>query len=460
MQLSSEEQYQRMLNTPIPKLVMSLALPTILSTMITVIYNTADTYFVSQLNKSASAAVGAVFSIMSVIQAVGFGFAMGASSLISLKLGEKDNRAAHIYSATGFYAAMVLGGVIGALGLCFLDPILDLLGCSDTMMPHARPYAAYILMAAPLSCSTFVLNNVLRSQGQSRLAMWGMMTGGCINMALDPVFIFSWGLGLGTGGAALATAVGQGVSFCILLSFFLRGRSIVSIHPRYISRRPGDYSKIILTGIPTICRQGLGSVAAAVLNIQAVAYGGDAAASAAAIANKVYTLARNFLIGLGQGFQPVAGYNYGAGNRPRAWRAFRFATVVGSGFCVLAAALIMGFAGPIMGWFSADADVVRLGGEMLLYLGAVIPVLAFSTFVNQLAQSLGFKLPATLLASCRQGIFFLPAIYLLPRYLGCSGVLASQAAADLCTFAVSVPFLIWFYRKHMRSRREIPGRSR
>ncbi len=451
MQQTSEAQYSRMLNTPIPRLVMSLALPTILSTMITVIYNTADTYFVSQLSKSASAAVGAVFSIMSVIQAVGFGFAMGGSSLISLKLGEKDSHAAHTYCATSLYCAIALGAIIGMLGLVFLDPILELL-CSPTMMSHARSYAIYILIAAPISCSTFVLNNVLRSQGQSSLAMWGMMVGGGLNMVLDPIFIFDSGLGMGAGGAALATAISQAVSFLILLSFFLQGKSIVSIHPKYISRRFGDYSKIILTGIPTICRQGLGSIAAAVLNIQAVAYGGgnDAVASAATIANKIYMLARNFLIGLGQGFQPVAGYNYGAGNRRRAWLSFRFATVVGTVFCLMATALIIVFRGGIMDFMVGDPDVIRLGSEMLVYLGAVIPTLAFSTFVNQLAQCLGFKLPATLLASCRQGIFFLPAIYILPRFWGASGVLASQAVADLFTFGVSVPFILWFYRKHMR----------
>ena len=449
MQTKSDAQYQRMLTAPIPRLVMSLALPTILSTMITVIYNTADTYFVSQIDKSASAAVGAVFSIMSVIQAVGFGFAMGASSLISLKLGEKDDRAAHTYGATGFYSAMALGGLIGALGLCFLEPILGLL-CSATMKPHARSYAAFILIAAPISCSTFVLNNVLRSQGQSRLAMWGMMSGGLINMALDPLLIFT--LDMGAGGAALATAISQCVSFLILLSFFLRGKSIVSIHPKYISRRMADYSKIVLTGIPTIFRQGLGSVAAAVLNIQAVAYGGgsDALASAATIANKIYMLLRNLLIGLGQGFQPVAGYNYGAKNRKRAWKAFGFATTVGSAFCLVATAAIIALRRELMDFMSNDPQVIALGSEMLLYLGAVIPVLAFSTFVNQLAQCLGFKLAATVLASCRQGIFFLPAIYALPALFGSSGVLASQAVADGLTFAVSVPFLIWFYRKHMQ----------
>ena len=186
------------------------------------------------------------------------------------------------------------------------------------------------------------------------------------------------------------------------------------------------------------------------LNIQAVAYGGDALASAATIANKIYMLIRNFLIGLGQGFQPVAGYNYGAKNRQRAWSAFRFACIVGSGFCLVATAAIVALRKPIMDFMSNDPAVIRLGSEMLLYLGFVIPVLAFSTFVNQLAQCLGFKLPATLLASCRQGFFFLPAIYALPALLGGSGVLASQAVADGVTFAVSVPFLVWFYHKHMQ----------
>ena len=447
---ASEQQYNRMMETPIPKLVTSLAIPTTISMLITVIYNTADTYFVSQIDKSASAAVGAVFSIMSIIQAIGFGLGMGSGSLISRKLGAKENDAANMYSTSAFFAALLVGGLIGIAGLLFLEPFLTLLGCSKTMMPHATPYAKYILIAAPISCATFVLNNTLRSEGYSKLSTIGMSIGGILNVILDPIFIFS--LKMGTGGAALATMISQVVSFCILLSFFIFDKSIVKIHLKYISRKLADYKAIITTGLPTICRQGLGSVAAAVLNIQAIAYGGDAAGAAITISNKIYILVRNLVMGLGQGFQPVAGYNYGAGNKNRTWESFVFATKVGSVMCIFFAAVTAIFASPIMWWFCNDAEVARLGIQTLYLNSAILPFLAFSTYVNQLYQCLGFKGQATFLASCRQGIFFLPAILLLPFWLGCLGVQAAQPVGDLCTFLISIPFIIRFYKRYINEK--------
>ena len=446
--MDSEKQYQRMMETPIPKLVASLAIPTTIGMLITVIYNTADTYFVSQINKSASAAVGAVYAVMSIIQALGFGLGMGSGSLISRKLGAKEDQMANTYAASAFAAAILAGLLISVLGLVFLKPMLQLLGCSETMMPYAIPYAKYILLAAPVSCSTFVLNNTLRSQGRSTHATVGMSIGGILNVILDPIFIF--GLKMETGGAALATAISQGVNFCILLFLFLTGRSIVSIHPRHISKKFADYKAIITTGLPTICRQGLGSVAAAVLNIQAITYGGDAAGAAITISNKVYILVRNMVMGLGQGFQPVAGYNYGAGNKKRAWEAFTFSTKAGSVMCIGFAAVIAIFASPIMWWFCNDAEVAAIGIQTLYLNCAVLPFLAFSTYVNQLYQCLGFKGHATFLASCRQGIFFLPAVVLLPLLLDCLGVQAAQPFGDLCTFLISIPFIIHFYKKYMK----------
>ena len=445
---AAEAQYRRMMETPIPRLVTSLAVPTVIGMLITVIYNTADTYFVSQINKSASAAVGAVYAVMAIIQAIGFGLGVGAGSLISRKLGEKENEAASRYASSAFFAAVLIGGVIAVLGLSVLEPFLRLLGCTDTMMPYAIPYARFILLSAPVSCATFVLSNALRSEGYSTLATVGVSTGGILNVILDPILIFV--LDMGTGGAALATGISQAVSFLILLAMFLSGKSIVRLGARYISRSLGDYRLIAATGLPTICRQGLGSLAAAVLNIQAIAYGGDAAGAAITIAGKVYILVRNVVIGFGQGFQPVAGYNYGAGNRRRAWQSFAFATWVGSVACVLFAAVTVLFAEPIMGWFSDDAEVLRIGLRYIWLSGAVMPVMAFSTYVNQLYQCLGFKGQATLLASCRQGIFFLPAVLLLPLGLQTLGVVAAQPLADLCTFLVSIPFLVLFWRRYVR----------
>lgn len=449
--LNSEEQYGRMINTPIPRLVTSLAIPTTVSMLVTVVYNTADTYFVSQINKSASAAVGMVYTLMAVIQAVGYGIGMGAGSLISLRLGAKDDRAAEMYASSAFFAALVSGGLVGWGFLAALEPILRALKCTDTMLPYALDYAVWILAVAPLSCASFVLNNTLRAEGESNVAMWGLGIGGVLNMVLDPLFIFT--LDMGTGGAALATALSQLISFLILLLVFLTGKSIVRIRLRSVSRNVRDYLLILATGLPTIFRQGLGSLASALINMQAVVYG-DAAVSAITIANKIYIFVRNIILGIGQGFQPVAGYNYSAGKRRRAWQAFKFASLVGTVICVVCATVIAAFSAPLMRWFCDDADVARIGAETLLFACAVMPFMAVSTYVNQLYQCLGFKLPATVLASCRQGIFFIPAVFLLPLLFKCTGVEMSQPAADLATFVISVPFLIHFYRKNIKTYRD------
>ena len=452
---AEKTQHQRMMQEPIPRLVTAMAIPTMLTMLITVIYNTADTYFVSQIGKSASAAVGAVYAVMSVIQTVGYGLGMGAGSLISRKLGARDCAAAERYASSAFFAALLLGSVIGGAGLVFLRPLMRLIGCSDTMLTHAEPYARYILAAAPLTCPSFVLNNILRAEGHTSLSMWGMMAGGILNMLLDPWLIFS--CDMGTGGAALATAVSQTVSFVILLTAFIFRKTTVRIRLRSVSRSLRDYGQILTTGFPTVCRQGLGSVAAICLTRQANLYSGDAAVSAINIANKVYMLVRNLVIGIGQGFQPVAGYNYGAGNKRRTREAFRFATLVGSVMTVLSAIVIALLSRSIMERFIADAEVVEIGRRTLLWGCAVMPLLAFSTFVNQLYQCLGFKLPATFLASCRQGVFYLPAVFLLPIGLGLTGVELAQPVADLGTAVISVPFLVFFLRRHLSD--DVPSDS-
>ena len=442
--IDSKKQYERMIASPIPRLVLSMAVPTVISMLITVVYNTADTYFVSQINKSASAAVGAIYPIMAVIQAVGYGLAMGGGSLSSLMLGQKNDEMAHRYATTAFFSAVLFGVPVAAAGLFPIGGFLRLLGCSDTMLPYALPYGRIVLLAAPLSCSMFVLTNVLRAQGKATVAMWGLGISGVLNLLLDPLFIFKFNLG--TGGAALATILSQAVCFLFSLTVFLSGRSIIVLHPKYIARSPAVYRQIILTGLPTICRQSLGSLSAALLNVQAVVYG-DAAVSAVTIANKVYVLVRNVVLGIGQGFMPVAGYNYGAGEKRRTWQAFAFAGKIGSALCLVCAAVIAAFAGPIMRWFSADAQVVAIGTQTLYFCCAVMPLMAVSTYVNQLYQCLGFKAPATFLASCRQGVFFVPAIFILPKLFGLVGVELSQPAADALTFFVCVPFMISFRKK-------------
>ncbi len=445
--LTSEEQHRRMLQTPIPKLVLSLAAPTVASQLISIIYNTADTYFVSQISTSASAAVGVVFSLQSIIQAYGFGVAMGASSLISLRLGEKKDRDANMYATSGFLAEFVGGLLMLVFGLLYLEPLMRVLGATETMMPHARAYGEIILMGAPVMCGSFILNCILRAEGAAVASMIGLCSGGILNIALDPLLIFTFGMG--TAGAAVATVASQCVSFLVLAVAFLRGRSIVRLRPKYISRSPRDYMQILAVGFPTIARQGMASLASALMNIQGAVYG-DAAVAALTISNKIYLLVRNVMIGIGQGFQPVAGYNYGAGDRKRTREAFIFATKLGTVVCIFAAGIIAVFAGPIIGWFRADDQVIAIGRLALLYACAVMPFMAYSTFVNQLYQCLGYKLPATVLASLRQGICYLPLIFILPHFLGLQGVQMTQPGSDLLTFFICIPFQIAFFRKHLR----------
>lgn len=445
--ITSEIQHKRMTESSIPKLITKLSIPTVISMLITVIYNTADTYFVSQINKSASAGVSACYSIMAIIQAIGFGFGMGAGNLISLALGEKNNDKAHKFASSAFFAAVLTGAFIGFVPQPFLKNILQFLGCSDTMLPYSLPYARYILLIAPIYCATFVLNNTLRSEGEANLAMWGFLIGGILNIILDPIFIFK--MELGTKGAAIATALSETITFLILLYFFIFNKTIVKIKFNHISKKNKDYLLIITTGLPTIFRQGLGSIASALMNKCSVPYG-DAAVAAVALANKVYALVRNLVIGIGQGFQPVAGYNYGAGKKKRTIEAFRFATIVGTIICILSAVIIAVFAEPIMAWFCDDAEVIKIGKPSLIYACIVMPFMAFSTYVNQLFQCLGFKAPATFLASCRQGIFFIPGILILKLIFELNGVMAAQPFSDLCTFLISIPFFIVFYNEHFK----------
>ena len=432
----------------IPKLITALAVPTTLSQLITIIYNTADTYFVSQIDTSASAAVGVAFALQSIIQAFGFGIAMGCSSLVSRRLGEKRDGEAQMYASSSVAAAVVMGFVLMISGLSCLAPLMRLLGATETMLPYACDYVRIILIGAPIMCTSFVLNNILKAEGEANLAMIGLCTGGIVNIGLDPLFIFA--LKLGISGAALATVISQTVSLLILLFMFRSGRSILKLRLSAVSKKFDTYWQLVKIGFPTICRQGMASVASALLNRGAAHYGGefaDAAVAGVTIANKVYMLVRSMLIGIGQGFQPVAGYNYGARIYSRVKKAFRFSVLVGTCIAVLAAVSIGFNTEAIMYWFRKDEKVVEIGSLALKFAAAVMPLMAYSTFVNQLYQCLGFSAAASVLASCRQGIFFIPIVIFLPRLIGLTGVQMAQPAADLMTFLVSIPFQAVFFRR-------------
>lgn len=445
MALSPEEQYIRMTQTPIPRLIGRLAAPTMVSMMTTSIYNMADTFFVGQLGTSATGAVGVVFSLMAIIQAVGFTFGMGAGSCISRLLGQRKEEEAGRMLSTAFFTAVFAGLLITAGGLAFLKPLMKLLGATDTILPFACDYARYILLGAPWMCAVFVMNNCLRSEGQAFLSMMGVASGGVLNCVLDPLFIF--GLDLGISGAAIATVLSQMVSFGILLSHFLRGRANTRLHPKLFTFRWSVYREILRIGAPTFFRQGLSSISSVLLNTAAGGFG-DAAIAAMSIVSKVSMFIFSALLGFGQGFQPVSGYNWGARRFDRLWDAYWFCVKVSAaGLAVMGAAGFL-LAPQIIGAFSREsARVVEIGAYAFRVQCALYPIQSVIVLSNMLFQSIGKAKEAAVLALSRQGLCFFPMILVLPLFFDVRGIQWAQPAADLLTLGITVVLAGCFLKK-------------
>ena len=423
-------QFRRMTETPIPQLVLSLAAPTILSMLITSIYNLADTFFVGQISTSASGAVGVVSSLMAIIQALGFMLGHGAGTIISRSLGSRDTTAATRFASTSFFTALVFGVVLAVAGLGTL--------------PHACAYARPILIAAPLMISSLVMNNILRYEGKASFAMIGLVTGGVLNIALDPLFMFVFGLG--TAGAGIATALSQSISFCILLSMFLRGKTVSQFRLSAVTREARDFGRILLGGAPSFGRQGLNSIGGMLLNLAARSYG-DAAVAGMSIVSRIFMFIISVAIGVGQGLQPVASFNYGA----RKYRRVRQAAIftIEAAFCMLV--VLVGLC-----WVNGDA-LIRLFRDDPAVTAVALPAFHYQCLAmllqpiivvaNMTFQSVGASGRATFLACCRQGVFFIPLILILPRTHGLFGVEICQPIADVLTFLVSLPFLIAFLQQ-------------
>ena len=440
----SAEQFRKMTETPIPKLILSLAAPTILSMLITSIYNLADTFFVGQISTSASGAVGIVSSLMAILQALGFMLGHGSGSIISRSLGSQNTDAATRFASTSFFTALVFGGIITAAGLLTLPDFMMLLGSTETILPHACAYARYILLAAPIMMSSLVMNNILRYEGKASFAMIGLVTGGLLNIALDPLLIF--GLGMGTAGAGLATALSQTISFCILLSMFLRGKTVSQFRLSAVTREARDFGRILLGGAPSFGRQGLNSIGGMLLNLAARSYG-DAAVAGMSIVSRIFMFIISVAIGVGQGLQPVASFNYGA----RKYRRVRQAAIftIEAAFCMLV--VLVGLC-----WVNGDA-LIRLFRDDPAVTAVALPAFHYQCLAmllhpiivvaNMTFQSVGASGRATFLACCRQGVFFIPLILILPRTHGLFGVEICQPIADVLTFLVSLPFLLAFLQQ-------------
>lgn len=434
--MTREERYTMMIETPVNKLIPKLAVPTIISMLVTSIYNMADTFFVSQISTSASAAVGIVFSIMAMIQALGFTLGMGSGNCISRTLGSRDDEKAERIAATGFFTSLIVGLILTVGGITFLDPLVRFLGATDTIAPYAKDYAFYILLAAPVMMGSFVLNNLLRAQGYAVYAMIGITTGGILNMILDPILIF--GFDLGIAGAALATALSQCISFGILLFQTATREGCIRIKISKFTPAPSMYGPILHAGVPSLCRQGLASVATIVLNVAANPFG-DAAIAAMSIVSRYMMFINSALIGFGQGFQPVCGFNFGAKRFDRVLESFWFCLKVAVILLTTLGAISFIGAEQILTMFRKDdLDVIAIGTIALRCQCVTMPLQAWIIMSNMLTQSIGYGFRASILSSGRQGICLIPPLLILPGIIGILGLQVSQAVSDVLTSLIAV----------------------
>ena len=440
-----------MTETPVPKLIMRLAVPTIISMLVTGLYNMADTYFVAQIpdkGTQATAAVGIVFPMMAVIQALGFMFGHGSGNFLSRMLGAGKKKEASEMASTGFALALLTGLLVLALGTVFLRPLTEFLASSDVTeetLDLTMQYARIILIGAPFMMCQFVINNQLRFQGAAAMyAMVGLLAGAVINVGLDPLLIL--GFDMGVGGAALATISGQALSFIILLAGSFRGENI-KLHFRNIHINGYYIGQVLNGGFPSLVRQGMAAIATVLLNRAAGEYGQEAAIAGMSIVTRVLMMLSSALIGFGQGYQPVCSFNYGAGKKDRVRQGFWFCLRWGTVFLVVVSAVCILFAPDIVRIFRDEPAVVEVGSAALRYQAATLPLLATTVMINMMLQSIGKGVKASVTASARNGLFFIPAILVLPIFLGLTGVEMAQAVADVCSICLAIPLAASELRK-------------
>lgn len=439
MKKTAQDKHKMMTTAPIPKLVTSLAIPTIISMLVTSFYVMADTYFVGQINTQSTAAVGISFSIMAIIQAFGFFFGHGSGNYISRKLGAKDYANAEKMASTGFFYAFSFGLLIAIIGNIFLTPICILLGSTETILPYAEKYLGIILLGAPFMASSLVLNNQMRFQGNAVHAMIGIIIGAVINIGLDPLLIFV--LDMGVSGAALSTIISQFCSFMVLMYMDSKGTNI-KIRFRNFTPSFAYLKEITYGGIPSLSRQGLVSLSTIMLNVAAGRYG-DAAIAGMSIVTRICMFINSFVIGFGQGFQPVCGFNYGAGLYKRVREGFYFCVKTGVIFLTVCSIIGYLYAPEIVSWFRKDdPSVIEIGAAALRWQLITLPLGTWVILCNMLLQTIRIPGRALVLSSARQGLFFIPLIFILPHMLGLLGVEMCQAVSDFCSFILAFPLTV------------------
>lgn len=435
--MKTNEQFIKMTTKPIPALIGGLAVPTILSMLVTNVYNMVDTAFVGLLGTSASGAVGVVFGYMAILQAIGFMCGQGAGSVMSRKLGAQNFDGATRYSSTGFFFSFGLGLLVAICSFLFLDPLITLLGSTKTIAPYAKTYISYIIFAAPFLTASLTMNNLLRYEGRAKLGTIGLMTGSVLNIFGDALFMF--GMHMGIAGAGLSTCLSQIVSFSILLYMYCSGRTQTLLNWKYVARDLHTYNIIFTCGFPSLLRQTLASVSTMLLNGCAAVYG-DEAVAAMSIVSRISFFVLSIALGMGQGFQPVSSFNYGAGKYSRVRQGFWFTLAAGEILLICIAIPVYINAGACVRIFRDDPVVVEYAIRALRLQCVTLPALPLTMMVEMGFQSTGQRLLASVASSLRSGIIFIPSLLVLATWRGLAGIQEAQPAA----YILSIPFCVYF----------------
>lgn len=439
----NEKTEKRLQKAPIPSLILSFALPSAVSMLVLSLYSLADSYFVSSISPDAGAAVAAMFAMQVLLQTVGYTLGMGGGSLLSRALGRGERERALRYAAASLLGAVLAGTLITALSLVFEKRLIFFLGVDESIYQSAKEYATPLFWSAVPTCMEFVLTHLLRAEGKVVIAMWGQVIGCSLNALLDPLLIHT--LGLGLAGASTATLIAQSAVTVFLLSFYLQKRTRITLIQSLGFSTLKELPEILFAGMPSLLRQGLSGGATILFNHAAKGYGASAVTAFSTV-NRLFLFAFALCLGFGQGLMPVAGYQFGAGNTQRAKQAYRFSALAATFSMAAISIPIYFFAPQLIAIFSGEEEVISLGARAIRLLSLVLFSHGAVTCTIMYLQAIGKSLAGTLLASARQGIFFLPLLFLLPAKWGLEGLILTQPAADAATLLFAIPFIFYALR--------------
>lgn len=446
VKIMDDKRIKLLKDAPIKKSINTMALPAILGFMVMAVYNVVDTMFVAWLGTEATGATQVILPVTMLISSIGLCFGIGGGTFLSRLLGNKDYKKANEVASTALFTSVIISIIFTILSIIFIEPLLTLFGASTTIMNLAKSYGFYILLGSLFQMGNMTMNNLLRSEGSAKMSMIGMATGAIINIVLDPIFIF--GLNLGIAGAAIATTISQGITFIILISQFLRHKTITRINIKFFSPSKEIYSEIFKIGIPTFLRQLLFSFSIGFMNQAAVSAGGDTLLAAVGIVFKLIMIPNYIIFGIGQGFQPVAGYNYGAGKAQRVKESLSYTLKVSTMVSVISAVILIFFGEQLMAVFKPTEEVIFYGVKGLRYFALGFVFMSFTNTIGIYYQAIGKGKESLMLSVARQGVFFIPAIFILPTLFGIEGVLISQTVADILTMILTLGMYIPFVKKN------------